>query len=64
MELSSRNIELGGINAAAFFGVNNENLKHLKTFFPKLSIVARGHKIVVKGEDEIIDQFEIILKDF
>ncbi len=61
MELSSRNIELGGINAAAFFGVNNENLKHLKTFFPKLSIVARGHKIVVKGEDEIIDQFEVKL---
>lgn len=61
MELSSRNIELGGINAAAFFGVNNENLKHLKTFFPKLSIVARGHKIVVKGEDELIDQFEVKL---
>jgi phosphate starvation-inducible PhoH-like protein len=33
----------------------------LKTFFPKLSIVARGHKIVVKGEDEIIDQFEVKL---
>ncbi len=61
MELSSRNIELGGINAAAFFGVNNENLKHLKTFFPKLSIVARGHKIVVKGEEENIDQFEVKL---
>jgi phosphate starvation-inducible protein PhoH and related proteins len=61
LELSSRNIELGGINAAAFFGVNNENLKHLKTFFPKLSIVARGHKIVVKGEEELIDQFEVKL---
>lgn len=61
MDLSSRNIELGGINAAAFFGVNNQNLKHLKSFFPKLSIVARGHKIIVKGEEEIIDQFEIKL---
>mgnify|MGYP000444869375 CR=1 FL=1 len=61
MDLSSRNIELGGINAAAFFGVNNQNLKHLKSFFPKLSIVARGHKITVKGEAEIIDQFELKL---
>lgn len=61
MELSSRNIEIGGINAASFFGVNNENLKHLKSFFPKLSIVARGHKITVKGEEELIDQFEIKL---
>ncbi len=61
MELSSRNIEIGGINAASFFGVNNENLKHLKSFFPKLSIVARGHKITVKGEEELIDQFELKL---
>ena len=61
MDLSSRNIELCGINAAAFFGVNNQNLKHLKSFFPKLSIVARGHKITVKGEEEIIDQFELKL---
>jgi phosphate starvation-inducible PhoH-like protein len=61
LDLSSRNIELGGINAAAFFGVNNQNLKHLKSFFPKLSIVARGHKITVKGEEELIDQFEIKL---
>jgi len=61
LELSSRNIEIGGINAASFFGVNNENLKHLKSFFPKLSIVARGHKITVKGEEELIDQFELKL---
>jgi len=61
LDFSSRNIELEGINAAAFFGVNNQNLKHLKSFFPALSIVARGHKIIVKGEDEIIDQFELKL---
>ena len=61
MDFSSRNIELEGINAASFFGVNNQNLKHLKNFFPTLSIVARGHKIIVKGEDEIIDQFELKL---
>ena len=58
MELGTRNIELIGINAAAFFGVNNQNLKHIKSFFPKLSIVARGHRIQVKGEDEHIDFFE------
>jgi len=61
LDFSSRNIELEGINAASFFGVNNQNLKHLKNFFPTLSIVARGHKIIVKGEDEIIDQFELKL---
>lgn len=61
MDLSSRNIELNGINAAVFFGVNNQNLKQLKSFFPKLSVVARGHKLIIKGEEEILDQFEIKL---
>lgn len=61
MDLSIRNIELNGINAAAFFGVNNQNLKQLKSFFPKLSVVARGHKLIIKGEEEILDQFEIKL---
>lgn len=59
MDLGTRNIELSSINAAAFFGVNNQNLKHIKSFFPKLSITARGHRIVVKGEEELIDFFEV-----
>lgn len=59
MNLSIRNIELEGVNPAAFFGVNNLNLKHLKSFFPKLSIVARGNKITVKGDEDMLDHFEV-----
>lgn len=61
MDLGTRNIELTSVNAAAFFGVNNQNLKHIKSFFPKLSITARGHRVVVKGEEELIDYFEMKL---
>jgi phosphate starvation-inducible PhoH-like protein len=50
---------LEGVNPAAFFGVNNLNLKHLKSFFPKLSIVARGNKITVKGDEDMLDHFEV-----
>ena len=68
MDLSSRNIELGGINAAAFFGVNNQNLKQLKSYFPKLKIVARGNILTIAGDEEVMDEFEkkfdLILRHF
>lgn len=61
MDLGTRNIELSDINAAAFFGVNNQNLKRIKSYFPKLSVTARGHLILVKGEEELLDYFEVKL---
>jgi phosphate starvation-inducible PhoH-like protein len=54
----SRNIEISGINPAEFFGVNNANFRHLKSFFPKLKITARGNVISLNGEEEILDEFE------
>jgi len=38
--------------------VNNSNLKHIKSFFPKLKIVARDTILNVAGEKELIDEFE------
>jgi phosphate starvation-inducible PhoH-like protein len=54
----SRNIEISGINPAEFFGVNNANFRHLKSFFPQLKITARGNVISLNGEEEILDEFE------
>lgn len=53
-----RKIEITGINPAEIFGVNNRKLKHIKTFFPKLKIVARGNVISIAGDDEVMDEFE------
>lgn len=58
MKSISRNIEISGINPAEFFGVNNANFRHLKSFFPKLKITARGNVISLNGEEEILDEFE------
>lgn len=58
METGSRNIELEGIDPIEFFGPNEVNLKHLKSFFPKLSVVSRGHKLILKGDEEVMDEFE------
>ena len=58
MKSISRNIEISGINPAEFFGVNNANFRHLKSFFPQLKITARGNVISLNGEEEILDEFE------
>ena len=58
MNSGTRNIEITGINPAEFFGVNNSNLRHLKTFFPKLKIVSRGNLLSLNGDEEIMDEFE------
>jgi len=56
--LNERLIELTEVNPSDIFGVQNANLKILKAHFPKLKIVARGSKIKVYGETEILDEFE------
>ena len=58
MNTADRLIELVGINPAEFFGVNDANLSYLKTFFPKLKIIARGNTILLNGDEEVMDEFE------
>lgn len=53
-----KTISLDEIEAAAFFGANNTNLRHLQNKFPKLKIVARGHELKVMGEETEIDQLD------
>lgn len=61
-------IEIEGINPVELFGVNNATLKHVKSFFPKLQVVARGNVLTVKGDEEAMDEFErkfnLIIKHF
>lgn len=51
-------IEIVGVDLVQIFGVNNQKLKQIKSFFPKLKIVARGNTLKIMGEPEVIDQFE------
>ncbi len=51
-------IEIKGINPVELFGVNNANLKHIKSFFPKLKVVARGNVLTIAGDEEVMDEFE------
>ncbi|MEY8020129.1 PhoH family protein [Muriicola sp. E247] len=51
-------LELTDISPREFFGQQNEHIDLLKKYFPKLKIVARGSKIKVYGDDQLLDEFD------
>jgi len=51
-------IELEEISPKEFFGAQNVNIALLKTYFPKLKIVARGNKIKAYGDQELLEEFD------
>ena len=50
-------IEISGINPLDLFGVNDVKLKLIKSFFPKLKVVARGANLKVLGETALLNEF-------
>ena len=54
-----KTIELNSINPIDFYGANNSNIDKINDFFPKLKIIARGNKLKLIGEENLINQFEI-----
>ena len=60
--MNERTIELTEINPKDFFGTQNSNIEQLKKYFPKIKVVARGNKIKVFGEKDLLDEFEMRLK--
>ncbi len=51
-------IELTEINPREFFGLQNGNIQLLKKYFPKLKIVARGSKMKVYGDEDMLEEFD------
>ncbi|MCD9634356.1 PhoH family protein, partial [Tenacibaculum maritimum] len=56
--MNERIIELTEINPNDFFGAQNSTITQLKTYYPKIKIVARGNTLKIYGEPEILDEFE------
>ena len=52
-------IELAEVNPREFFGLENSNIQLLKKYFPKLKIVARGSKIKVYGDEDMLEEFDL-----
>ncbi len=51
-------IEITGIAPIELFGVNDQKLNLIRTYFAKLKIIARGNDLKVVGEPDVIEQFE------
>lgn len=58
MSSGQRHISIEGLNPAEIYGINNSNLKHIKSYFPKLKVMARGNEINIAGDEEVMDEFE------
>lgn len=53
-----KTVVLEDLDPQEFYGANNRYLNLLKSFFPKLKITARGERIKVNGDDQIVELFE------
>jgi phosphate starvation-inducible PhoH-like protein len=51
-------IYLEGIEPVNIYGVKNSRLEILKSFYPKLKLIARGDEIKIVGEEQLINEFE------
>ena len=50
-------IDLSEVNQQEFFGDQNTNIAKLRTYFPKIKIVARGNTLKAYGEEAVLTEF-------
>lgn len=53
-----KSFHLEGVDPVEFYGANNSKLDKIRSYFPKLKIVARGHIIKALGEEAETARFE------
>ena len=56
--MTEKTIHLEEISPLDIFGVNDEKIELIKSYFPQLKIVARGHEIKVAGTKKEINSFD------
>ncbi len=49
---------LEGVDPLEFYGISNNKIKLVQSFFPKLKIVARGSNLIVQGDEMELISFE------
>ncbi len=56
--MTEKIISIASYSPLDIFGVNDKNINNIKTFFPKLKIIARGEDLKIIGDEEEINLFE------
>ena len=60
--MNERILEISGGNISDFLGNRDENLKKIKSLFPKVKIISRGNVLKIYGETQDLNEFEKKLK--
>ena len=56
--LIEKELSITGVEPVEVLGANDTNLRIIRTLFPKLSIIARGETLILKGTENDIGLFE------
>jgi phosphate starvation-inducible PhoH-like protein len=56
--LIEKSISLEDVDPAVVFGAHNAYLNQLRTYFPKIKVVARGNDVKLSGDPHDVAQFE------
>ena len=56
--MTERIIDITTYSPLEIYGVNDRNINLIKSYFPKLKIVARGEMIKAIGSKDLLDDFE------
>ncbi len=51
-------LEITEISPSELFGQQNSNINLLKKYYPKLKIVARGNRLTVFGDEDLLEEFD------
>ena len=60
--MAEKKFTLTNIDPIEIYGSRNSKLDLIKSYYPKLKIIARGGKLTVLGDEEMIEQFETKIK--
>ena len=50
-------VQVENVNPSDLYGTNDQHLTMIKSFFPKIKIIARGDFIKIIGKDEEVEYF-------
>lgn len=56
--MTQKELQIEQTDLSVIFGINDSNLDYLRSFFPKVEIIARGNMIKLNGDDADLDFFE------
>jgi phosphate starvation-inducible PhoH-like protein len=59
--VKEKKITLEDIKPIDLYGINDSKLELIKKRFPKLKVVARGETIKISGDEEELNQFEMVI---